>query len=238
MIQYHLDLQYRIAGYFTLEESLVGYNLERIEDLLGYEGGRLRQGADFYTFYSPNGVDGFVRAATTAFPGDRLLKSFLGQRINTRSKRQEDLQLLRRKRLIKVVPIEPHFKAIRKHFLRLVEAKKISSEELAILDDLLQQGRSPEGYVNFVKRAYPRNKGLIRQLEDNLAKIKPLYEPQLDELGYVINNHMDKLGSSINNRMYPMALNGSVRQWKLTKPVLGRCLCRITHYRDDVYQRL
>ena len=89
-----------------------------------------------------------------------------------------------------------------------------------------------------MKRAYPRNKGLIRQLEDNLAKIKPLYEPLLDVLGYVINNHMDKLGSSINNRMYPMALNGSVRQWKLTKPVFGRCLCRITHYHDDLYQRL
>ncbi|MEL6638566.1 MAG: hypothetical protein AAFW73_21640 [Bacteroidota bacterium] len=218
MIQYNLDLQYRIAGYFTLEKSLVGYNLERIEGLLGYERGRLRQGADFYTFYSPNGVDGFERAATTVFPGDRFLKSPLGQQINTRTRRREDLQMLRRKRLIKVVPVESHFEAMRKYF---------SAEDFMVLDEMIRNSLSPREFLSMVKRNYSHQPRVIRQVEKNYAAVQDLYEVQLDNQG-----------RTVNDLMYPMARGGSVLQWKLTKPVFGRCLCRITHYHDDLYQRL
>lgn len=213
MIQYGLDISISLRGYFTLEKYLVDLNLYQIEDKLGYEKGRLKQGADFYILSPPNHPSDFEVLGTSVFPGHRFEDSNLQKTINNQDKKRRDLNLFRRKRIIKVVPLQIHIEAMRKY---------LKDEEYHLIKDINTHGMSQTEFLQSIQAKYRNNTTLIRQIQENFAKVNDIYKHRTD----------------INDSMYPSATGGGVPQWKLNRTLPGRCVCRLTDYHEDIYQRV
>jgi|GEM_PF-2402348 len=213
MIQYGLDISISLRGYFTLEKHLIDLNLSQIEDKLGYEKGRLKQGADFYILSPPNHPSDFEVLGTSVFPGHRFEDSNLQKTINSQDRKSQDLNLFRRKRIIKVVPLQIHIEAMRKY---------LKEEEYNLIKDVSTYGYSINEFIQNIQARYRNNTTLVRQIQENFAKASDIYKHRTD----------------INDTMYPSATGGGVPQWRLNRTLPGRCVCRLTDYYEDIYQRV
>ena len=211
MIQYGLDLEVTQSGFFTFEESIIGLNLHEIEDTLGFQKGRLKQGADIYLLDSPLRISDFDIMATTLFPGHQFEKSNLIKSVNTESNKQKHLGWFRRKKLVKVVPLQIHMEAMRKY---------LTPEEYALVRDF-----NPKG-VDFKKFKY----NLLSRFQNHpetQAKIKKDLSQRRDILRR----------DSINDKLYPSSTRGHVYQWSLNCETPARYVCRLVDYTEDKYHR-
>ncbi len=212
MIQLSLDIPTQVYGFFTLEKYLIGLSLYEIEGILGYEQGRLKQGADFYIVTPPNHASDFDRYGTSVFPGHKFENSNLQNAINTNEKRNEDLSTFRRKRLIKVIPLQMHIEAM---------AKYLSREDYQLIREVKTYGRSEQEVIDHINLMYRDNFELIQQVKSAFALASDIY----------------KKNKSINDEMYPSAKDSGVPQWKLKRGMPARCICRLTDYTQDRYQK-
>lgn len=210
MIQLGLDIPIYIKGYFTLEKDLLNKSLFEMETLLGFETGRLRQGADILILQPPTSVADFEIMGTTVFPGHRMEDSPLHKSINSNSKKEEDLRSFRRKRLLKVIPLTIHLEAMRKH---------LNPEEYQILKDTDRKGKSSSVLLKELRNRFKNSPKTIGIIERNFMKSEEIYERV-----------------SINDELYPSAKRG-IYQWKLNRNILARCVCRLTNYHKDIYSR-
>ena len=183
-----------------------------MEGLLGYEAGRLKQGADFYILSPPNHLSDFERFATSVFPGHKFAGSNLQNAINSDGKKQEDLSTFRRKRLIKVVPLQIHIEAL---------AKYLPPQDYQLIREVSAYGKSESELIAEISQRYRNNTTLIEQVKRNFALAKEIYQRS----------------EEANDQMYPPAYRGSVPQWRLNTLTMARCVCRMTDYQEDIYQK-
>ncbi len=212
MVQLGLNIPLPIKGFFTLEEDLLDCSLTEMEDLLGYSKGRLKQGADIFILEAPTQTTDFDRMATSVFPGHRFSGSNLFHAVNGNEKKEHDLRLFQRKRLIKVAPLIIHLEAMRSFLTR---------EEYDLLKDTNTHGKSVREIIAEFKKTYPKNTDMLTKIEQNFAKSREIYDRK-----------------DINDELYPSAIGSGVPQWKLNAPVLGRCVCRMTDYTGDRYHKV
>jgi len=211
MIQLGLDIPTYVRGFFTLEKDLLNKSLFEMEDLLGYEKGRLKQGADILILNPPTRATDFEIMATTVFPGHKFENSPLHQSINGNSKKERDLSIFRQKRLIKVVPLQIHLEAMRKY---------LNDEEYYILKDTNTRGKSTKIVLKELRERFRNSPETLQIIESNFKESAQLYQR-----------------NKINDALYPSAKRG-IYQWKLNTSVRARCVCRITSYMQDRYTRI
>jgi hypothetical protein len=213
MIQYGLDFHLHVKGFFTLEKFLINKTLNEIEGLLGYHRGRLKQGADIYLLSPPNNPGDFERFGTSVFPGHKFDGSNLQKAINSDGKKEEDLSVFRRKRIIKVVPLQIHIEAM---------AKYLSPEDYQLIREVNAYGKSEQELIREITHRYRNNATLIQEVKRNFALAKEVYQKN----------------EQVNDELYPSAYGGSVPQWRLNVLLPGRCVCRMTDYYIDRYQKI
>ena len=212
MIQLGLDLPIFVKGYFTLEKDLLNKTLYEMERLLGYQKGRLKQGADILILKAPKRTSDFAIMGTTLFPGHRLEKTSLNRAMNGEESKLKSLELFKRERLIKVVPLTIHVAAMKPY---------LSSEEYTILREINTIDRDKEEIIQELKdRGLNDNSLLVKQLKENYRLVDKLYKRQ-----------------KISDNLYPSAKR-AIYQWRLLSAIQGRCVCRMTNYRKDRYTRM
>lgn len=166
MIQYGLNLEYQLKGFFTLEKSLLNKNLVEMEGLLGYEKGRLQQGADIFIIAPPTKVHEFEIMATSMFPGHKFDGSPLHQTINTENHKQDDLSTFRRQRLIKVVPLQIHTEAMRKYVTDR-EYQALTSANSKNMKELMDVFRDNPTVLNKLKEDIALSKDIFTRDDIN-----------------------------------------------------------------------
>lgn len=211
MIQLGLDLMFHLKGFFTIERTLLNKNLAEMESLLGYEKGRLKQGADIFILTPPTKTSDFEIMGTTIFPGHRFEGSNLHNAINSVEKKEELLKLFQRQRLIKVVPLQIHMEAMRKF---------LTEQEYLILKDTDTKGKSTKTILAQLKGIFQNNLATFDKIKHNFARSQEIYRRD-----------------NINDSLYPSA-NIGIGQWKMNKTVPARCVCRLTDYIDDRYTKM
>ena len=211
MIQLGLDIPTYVKGFFTLERDLLNKNLFEMESLLGYQKGRLKQGADILILSPPTRATDFEVMGTTVFPGHKFENSPLQQSINSNSKKERDLSIFRRQRLIKVAPLQIHMDAMKKY---------LTEEEYLILKDTDTKGKSKHAILKELRSRFKSNAETLKIIEQNFDKSQEIYQRQ-----------------AINDKLYPSARRG-IYQWRLNTKVRARCVCRLTSYYQDRYTRM
>ena len=212
MVQLGLDISLPVRGFFTLENELLDSSLSEMEDLLGYSKGRLKQGADIFILHPPAHPSDFDRMGTSVFPGHQFSGSNLYHAINSNGKKEEDLRTFQRKRLIKVVPLTIHLDAMRKF---------LSEVEYNLLKDTNTNGKSVKEVIAELKKAFAKHPETVAKIDQDFAKSKEIYQRR-----------------DINDELYPSATGSGVMQWELKTTVLARCVCRMTDYTGDRYQKV
>lgn len=212
MVQLGLDLPLPVRGFFTLEEHLLDHSLSEMENLLGYSKGRLKQGADIFILQPPTHTYDFDRMGTSVFPGHRFGGSNLYHAINGEEKKEHDMKLFQRKRLVKVVPLMIHLEAMRRF---------LTEKEYFLLKDTHVPGKTAKEIMAEWKKTFAKNPTMLAKIERDFARSKEIYQRQ-----------------NINDELYPMASGSGVPQWELKTTVLARCECRLTDYTGDRYQRV
>lgn len=211
MIQLGLDIPTYVRGFFTLEKDLLNKSLFEMESLLGYEKGRLRQGADILILSPPSRATDFEIMGTTMFPGHKFENSPLQQSINGDSKKQRDLSIFRKKRLIKVAPLQIHLEAMKKY---------LTTDEYYVLKDTDTKGKSKRDILQELRKRFSSSSETLKKIEKNFDKSQEIYQRQ-----------------GINDKLYPSASRG-IYQWRLNTTVRARCVCRLTNYHEDRYTRM
>lgn len=212
MVQLGLDIQLPVRGFFTLEEHLLDHSLSEIESLLGYNKGRLRQGADIFILQPPAHTYDFDRMGTSVFPGHRFGGSKLQQAINGDEKKEHDMKIFQRKRLAKVVPLTIHLEAMRRF---------LTEREYILLKDTYVPGKTAKETMAEWKRVFAKDPAMLTKIERDFARSSEIYQRQ-----------------NINDELYPMGAGWGVPQWELKSSVMARCECRLTDYTGDRYQRV
>lgn len=215
MIQYGLDIPHTVRGYFTLEKHLLNRSLSEMEDILGYNKGRLKQGADFFILSPPSRPSDFDVMGTSVFQGHRFENSNLQKTINSNDKKHKDISIFRRKRPIKVVPLQIHLDALRPF---------ISEKEYHVIREIETTGLTTKALINEIRRRFRDNGLLLQQLEQNIAQRANVYKAVRAD--------------GVDDYLYPSAKGSGVPQWKLNVALPARCVCRMTDYTEDRYQRL
>lgn len=211
MIQLGLDIPTYVRGFFTLERDLLNKSLFEMESLLGYQKGRLKQGADILILNPPTKATDFEVMGTTVFPGHKFENSPLQKSINSNAKKERDLSIFRRQRLIKVAPLQIHLEAMKEY---------LTTEEYQILKDTDTKGKSSTVILRELKSRFGSNSETLKIIEANFEKSKAIYKRQ-----------------TINDKLYPSARRG-IYQWRLNTNVRARCVCRLTNYHQDRYTRM
>ncbi|MEM9836469.1 MAG: hypothetical protein AAF828_08200 [Bacteroidota bacterium] len=213
MIIYKIDRDTTTAGgYFTFEENILNKNLREIEDLLGFERSRLQEGADFYILTPPTQTNQFEVLGSTVFPGERFRASPLGQRVNSDDARMKALSKFRRKRLVKVFPLQAHPDAFYQHL------KQLPPAELKYFDQVSSMGGNPSAYIEQQSKRYGEKHFVVQRMREILETRNDIFQQLLDE-------------------MYPSATGWGVPQFNALVPLSGHFYCRMTGYPGDTFRR-
>ena len=217
-IQLGLNFQQPIRGSFTVERPLIGHNLVEIERMLGYQAGRLKQGADFYILDPPSSIQQFEIMGTTAIPEHHFRNSQMEAALNTDEVKEAHLSFFKTSveaTLMKVVPLQIHVEAM---------ARYLSFEDYQLLKHWDRPGGlSRRQYLENIAREQGRHHPLYAQVERLFNEVADIFKENQD----------------VNDHLYPSAGHRSVLAWK-TKgswSLPGRLVCRMTDYRRDLYQR-
>lgn len=101
-----------------------------MEQRIGYNVGRLRNGAHVFILNAPVSIYDFESMGISAFPSHKLEGSPLSKNMDTEGIRKKDLSKFRRKRLIKVIPILSHTAALVKAKTEKFKSLKYEPGEL------------------------------------------------------------------------------------------------------------
>jgi hypothetical protein len=193
-------------GFFTFEKNIQGYNLFELEERLGFEKGRLKQGADFYLLNKPHSTDYFDVFGTTETAEHRFPKDAFQQQ-NQPTQKDLHLQRFQYERLIKVVPLKIHIEAARQH---------LTESEYQVLKDI------KFGTYDDIQRVWEEK----FQFDTNsLGKLARMFK-----LGYDTMRRDD-----LNDKLYPPAKVGGIEQWKMKYPIMASRICRLVSYTKARY---
>lgn len=210
MVQYGLNLPTTIyGGYFTFEHRLTGRTLAEIEGMLGFQKGRLIQGADFYVLEPPTRADQFEVVGTTAFSGEKLRRSNLYKSIDTPDARKKALSKFRSRSLMKVFPLEVHGAAFVKHLRNAIKLDRRDSQATLV-------------------------QGPVQKYVDDLATKYGHSKAEAARIRNAVLSHND-IWQRVEEDMYPPAFQDAIEQYRASAPLTGRLICRMIGYESDVY---